>query len=50
MSDVTNVKRASWLTHYFGLNKFKQSQLEDNRKAILDALAALGKAQTIFLK
>ncbi len=42
---MTNVKKASWLTHYFGLNNFKQSQSEDNRKAILDALAALGQAQ-----
>src|SRR5215469_10861033 len=45
MSDMTNVKRISWLTHYFGLNNFKQSQLEDNRKAILDAIAVLGAAQ-----
>jgi hypothetical protein len=32
-------------THYWGLNNFKQSQLDNNRKDILYALKVLGEAQ-----
>src|SRR5438874_11946469 len=44
MSDLTHVNRMSW-THYWALTNFKQSQLDDNREAVLNALTLLGEAQ-----
>src|SRR6266516_2392874 len=41
---MTYVKEG-YSTHYWGLNNYKHSQLEDNRKAILDTLSILGEAQ-----
>jgi DNA-binding transcriptional ArsR family regulator len=37
--------KEGYSTHYWGLNNYKHSQLEDTRKAIFDTLSILGEAQ-----